>query len=77
MERGKFITIDGVEGAGKSTQIDFIRDYLSNKGINVILTREPGGTELGEKIRELLLSPETKSMHSETELLLMFAARNE
>ena len=77
MERGKFITIDGVEGAGKSTQIDFIRDYLSSKGINVILTREPGGTELGEKIRELLLSPETKSMHSETELLLMFAARNE
>ena len=77
MERGKFITIDGVEGAGKSTQIDFIRDYLSNKGINVILTREPGGTELGEKIRELLLSPETKSMHSETELLLMFSARNE
>ncbi|SFV80069.1 Thymidylate kinase [hydrothermal vent metagenome] len=77
MERGKFITIDGVEGAGKSTQIDFIRDYLSNKGINVILTREPGGTELGEKIRELLLNPETKSMHSETELLLMFAARNE
>ncbi|SFV82989.1 Thymidylate kinase [hydrothermal vent metagenome] len=77
MERGKFITIDGVEGAGKSTQIDFIRDYLSNKGINVILTREPGGTELGEKIRELLLSPETKFMHSETELLLMFAARNE
>jgi dTMP kinase len=50
---------------------------LSSKGINVILTREPGGTELGEKIRELLLSPETKSMHSETELLLMFAARNE
>jgi len=77
MERGKFITIDGVEGAGKSTQIDFICDYLSSKGINVILTREPGGTELGEKIRELLLSPETKSMHSETELLLMFAARNE
>lgn len=77
MKKGKFITIDGIEGAGKSTQIDFICDYLSNKGVNVILTREPGGTELGEKIRELLLSSETKSMHSDTELMMMFAARNE
>ncbi len=77
MQKGKFITIDGVEGAGKSTQITFICDYLKSKGINVVLTREPGGTELGEKIRTLLLNPETKSMHSDTELLLMFAARNE
>jgi len=77
MHRGKFITIDGVEGAGKSTQIDFICNYLAKKNINVILTREPGGTELGEKIRALLLSTDTQSMSSDTELLLMFAARNE
>jgi dTMP kinase len=77
MHRGKFITIDGVEGAGKSTQIDFICNYLAKKNINVILTREPGGTELGEKIRALLLSTDTQSMSNDTELLLMFAARNE
>jgi dTMP kinase len=77
MRSGKFITIDGVEGAGKSTQITFIRDYLQNKGINVLLTREPGGTELGEKIRAILLDTDTQSMHPDTELLLMFAARNE
>ncbi|WXT99501.1 MAG: Thymidylate kinase [Catillopecten margaritatus gill symbiont] len=76
MQTGKFITIDGVEGAGKSTQINFICDYLKDKGVNVMLTREPGGTEIGEKIRELLLSTDSK-MHSDTELLLMFAARNE
>lgn len=77
MKTGKFITIDGVEGAGKSTQIKFICDYLQAKGINVVLTREPGGTDLGEKIRELLLSTQTQSMHNDSELLLMFAARNE
>ncbi len=76
MQKGKFITVDGVEGAGKSTQINFICEYLKDKGINAILTREPGGTEISEKIRELLLSTDSK-MHSDTELLLMFAARNE
>ncbi len=75
--QGKFITIDGNEGAGKSTQIDFIYQYLKNKGISAVLTREPGGTELGEKIRELLLSNSTGKMHSDTELMLVFAARNE
>ncbi|SFV87970.1 Thymidylate kinase [hydrothermal vent metagenome] len=74
--KGKFITIDGVEGAGKSTQINFICNYLKDKGINVVLTREPGGTDIGEKIRELLLNTDSK-MHPDTELLLMFAARNE
>lgn len=74
--QGKFITIDGVEGAGKSTQIDFICQYLKDKGINVVLTREPGGTQIGEKIRALLLSTHS-NMHANTELLLMFAARNE
>lgn len=77
MIRGKFITIDGVEGAGKSTQIDFIYNLLKSKGIKLILTREPGGTDLGEKIRELLLGNDIGSMHSDTELLLMFADRNE
>ncbi len=77
MKKGKFITIDGVEGAGKSTQISFIGDYLQAKGINLILTREPGGTDLGEKIRQLLLSTNTQAMQGNSELLLMFAARNE
>ena len=77
MEKGKFITIDGVEGAGKSTQIAFICDYLKSRQIDVVLTREPGGTDVGEKIRELLLSNTTGKMHADTELMLMFAARNE
>ncbi len=76
MQKGKCITIDGIDGAGKSTQIDFICAYLKTRNINVVLTREPGGTEIGEKIRKLLLGSATK-MHDETELMLMFAARNE
>ncbi len=75
--QGKFITIDGVEGAGKSTQSDLIYQYLADKGINIKRTREPGGTEMGEKIRTLLLSNSTGKMHADTELMLMFAARNE
>jgi|TARA_B100001964_G_scaffold132682_1_gene146542 dTMP kinase len=77
MNKGKFITIDGIEGAGKSTQIAFICDYLQRKGLDVVKTREPGGTELGEKIRKLLLGRDTGDMHSDTELLLMFSDRNE
>jgi dTMP kinase len=77
MSKGKFITIDGVEGAGKSTQIDLICSYLHRKGIKVVRTREPGGTDLGEKIRSLLLDVDNKEMHSDTELLLMFSSRNE
>ena len=71
---GKFISIEGVEGSGKSTQLDFIADYLSQRGKQVVVTREPGGTELGEKLRLLLL---TENMSVMTELLLIFAARNE
>lgn len=71
---GKFITLEGVDGAGKSTHIPFIADLLSAQGHQVVLTREPGGTELGEKLRELLLH---QAMHVETETLLMFAARSE
>ncbi len=77
MSKGKFITIDGVEGAGKSTQIDLICIYLHQKGIKVVRTREPGGTEVGEKIRTVLLDVDNQEMHSDTELLLMFSSRNE
>ena len=77
MSKGKFITIDGVEGAGKSTQINLICSYLHRKGIEVVRTREPGGTEVGEKIRSVLLDVENQEMHSDTELLLMFSSRNE
>lgn len=77
MNKGKFITIDGVEGAGKSTQIELICSYLHRKGIEVVRTREPGGTDIGEKIRSVLLDLDNKEMHSDTELLLMFSSRNE
>lgn len=71
---GKFITLEGVDGAGKSTHIPAIADMLRSRGKEVLLTREPGGTPLGEKLRELLLH---EHMHPETESLLMFAARRE
>ena len=77
MNKGKFITIDGIEGAGKSTQIELICSYLHRKGIEVVRTREPGGTDIGEKIRSVLLDVDNKEMHSDTELLLMFSSRNE
>ena len=71
---GKFITLEGVDGADKTTHVKFIKKYLSDLGINFIMTREPGGTLLGEQLREILLHEE---MTPETETLLMFAARNE
>ncbi|WBF65852.1 MAG: dTMP kinase [Candidatus Kinetoplastibacterium crithidii] len=71
---GKFITFDGIDGAGKSTQAYLLSTYLKSKGIDLILTREPGGTKLGEKIRDLILSID---MFVETETLLLFAARFE
>ena len=71
---GRFITLEGVDGAGKSTHIPLIADLLKAKGVEVVLTREPGGTALGEKLRELLLH---QAMSAETETLLMFAARRE
>lgn len=74
---GKFISIEGIEGAGKSTQLQFIAEYLRSRGKQVVVTREPGGTPLGEEIREVLLKPTDRSMAEETELLLMFAARAE
>jgi len=74
---GKFISIEGIEGAGKSTQLQFIADYLRSHGIQVVVTREPGGTDLGEEIRQVLLKPTEQAMAEDTELLLMFAARAE
>lgn len=74
MTAGKFITFEGIDGAGKSTHIAFVADLLHRRGKTVITTREPGGTALGEKLRELLLH---EKMHLETEALLMFAARRE
>ncbi len=74
---GKFITIEGIEGAGKSTQLTFIKKYLAEKNQLLVVTREPGGTKLGEQIRELLLTPRSEGMAVDTELLLMFAARAE
>ncbi len=75
--RGKFITVEGVEGGGKSTNIAYIAEQLEKSDIDFILTREPGGTEVAEAIRNVLLDTELPSMHSDTELLLMFAARAE
>tara|TARA_R110001606_G_scaffold395664_2_gene568464 strand:- start:77934 stop:78560 length:627 start_codon:yes stop_codon:yes gene_type:complete len=74
---GKFISIEGIEGAGKSTQLSFIQRYLTEQGKQLVVTREPGGTELGEQIRTLLLTPTNSGMAVDTELLLMFAARAE
>jgi len=74
---GKFISIEGIEGAGKSTQMRFIQSFLESQGKTVVVTREPGGTALGEQIRELLLTPRDEGMSHDAELLLMFAARAE
>ncbi|MCD8537138.1 MAG: dTMP kinase [Burkholderiaceae bacterium] len=71
---GRFLTFEGVDGAGKSTHIEWVCERLRHSGVEVCQTREPGGTQLGEKLRELLLH---EPMHLETETLLMFAARNE
>lgn len=75
MTRGKFITLEGGEGVGKTTNLAFIKDYLQEHGIAVVVTREPGGTLLAEKIRLLLLDSASESISEPTELLLMFAAR--
>lgn len=77
MTRGVFITLEGGEGAGKSTNASWLADYLRSCGKTVLVTREPGGTEVAEAIREVLLSPDLPGMNADTELLLMFAARNE
>lgn len=75
MSRGKFITLEGGEGVGKTTNLSFIKDYLQQQAILVTVTREPGGTALAEKIRQLVLDKDSESISDTTELLLMFAAR--
>ena len=75
LARGRFITFEGTEGVGKSTQLDNAAKTLERLGIDYIVTREPGGTPMAESIRELLLAPREESVHETTELLLMFAAR--
>lgn len=77
VERGKFITVEGIEGAGKSSNLTFIRRRLEGAGRTVVFTREPGGTPLGEEVRGLLLGHRHSGMADDTELLLMFAARAE
>nr|WP_217433366.1 dTMP kinase [Pseudomonas sp. M5] len=72
---GLFITLEGPEGAGKSTNRDYLAARLREQGLDVVLTREPGGTPLAEKVRELLLAPSDEVMAADTELLLVFAAR--
>ncbi len=75
MKRGVFITLEGVEGAGKSSNVPFIRDWCERQGRSVLVTREPGGTPLGEQIRELLLHKQDLAVSHDAETLLMFAAR--
>ena len=72
---GQFITVEGTEGVGKSTNMTFIESWLKSAGKELVITREPGGTELGEKLRAVLLDAKEQSMCDDTELLLMFAAR--
>jgi len=72
-----FLTLEGIEGSGKTTQIDNICRFLENKGHNCVITREPGGTKIGRKIRSILLDPENKGMEPMAELLLYFSDRVE
>lgn len=73
--RGKFLTVEGTEGVGKTTNIAFIKQWLERNGIAYVATREPGGTPLAEELRELLLKPRTEKVHENAELLMVFAAR--
>lgn len=74
LQPGKFITLEGVDGAGKSTHLDYLADRLRARGVELVVTREPGGTPLGEQLRTLLLN---EPMQPDTELMLMYAARAE
>ena len=76
MTRGKFITLEGMDGAGKSTHLSWIPGFLKDRGERLVLTREPGGTPVGERLRELLLD-KSQQLHPDTEALMMFAARRE
>ncbi len=75
--QGKFITIEGCEGVGKSTQLALLKEYFEKNGIEAVFTREPGGTDIAEKIREIILDAENKALTPVTELLLYAAARRQ
>ena len=75
MQPGKFLTIEGTEGVGKSTNMAFVRAWLEERGIELVVTREPGGTPLAEEIRALLLAKRSEKVDETAELLLVFAAR--
>jgi len=77
MDQGRFITLEGIEGVGKTTNIEFLRGLLEQKGIDVLVTREPGGTPLAEEVRDVLLKARDESMDPITESLLIFAARTQ
>ena len=74
---GRFVTVEGLEGAGKTTCLEYVRDWLRRRSIEPVMTREPGGTALGEDVRSLLLSHRHDGMSAEAETLLVFAARAE
>lgn len=76
MSRGCFITLEGIEGAGKSTVARYVVEWLQARGERAVLTREPGGTPLAERVRELVLKPDGEAIPAEAEMLLMFAARS-
>jgi len=75
MQRGKFITFEGLDGCGKSTQLEIAKKWLKRKGFSVITSREPGGTSVGKEIRKILLNPNHKGLNSKSELLLYLADR--
>lgn len=77
MTSGMFISLEGSEGVGKTTSLNFICDYIKSLGHNVLVTREPGGTPMAEEIRDILLSEREEKVESDTELLLMFASRTQ
>ncbi len=76
-KKGKFVTIEGCEGVGKSTQLRLLKEYCESRGINALFTREPGGCEISEKIRAMILDPGNSDMSAMTELLLYCAARSQ
>ena len=76
-EPGLFLTFEGIEGAGKTSNLQHAKELIEASGRSVVVSREPGGTEVGEKLRALLLDPDLPAMHPDTELLLMFASRAE
>lgn len=75
MQRGRFLTIEGTEGVGKSTNLTYVQNWLSQRGIEVVVSREPGGTPFAEEIRALLLARRDEAVDETAELLLIFAAR--